>query len=183
MQRSNKCAGLISAFSRSIKAFTLVELLVVVVIVMVLVAVAVPQYKKVVLLSRAAEAKLIVSEFEREVELYLLTNGWPSGTVMFSGRWNSKKINFMEGHTWGQVESYGRKGEFSFWAQCSASNCYLTLIYCPHFKGGNPGYSDACSAPIFQLKTTRTPSSTTWQHECSRASVSSFCQSIRSSGW
>lgn len=162
--------------------FTLIELLVVVLIIGILAAIALPQYKKAIMASKAAEAKLIISDFEKQVELYLLTNGWPDATEWFTGRWNKEKIDFMEGHQWGEVEQYGRKGEYSFLAQCSASSCYLNLMYCPNyttFPAGNPGYDKVCGNPHFQFQTRKTPTSGKWTRTCSR---SDMCKSL-TKGW
>jgi len=162
--------------------FTLIELLVVVLIIGILAAIALPQYKKAVMASKATEAKLLINEFEKKVDLYLLANGWPTETEWFTGRWNKGNIDFMEGQQWGEVEQYGRKGAYSFLAQCSASSCYLNLMYCPNyttFPAGNPGYDKVCAEPHFQFQTLKTSASNSWKRTCSR---SDMCKSL-TRGW
>ncbi len=61
--------------------FTLIELLVVVLIIGILAAVAVPQYQKAVIKARYTEIKTFISNVEKAMDLYILENGYSSGTT------------------------------------------------------------------------------------------------------
>ncbi len=65
--KKNRCKG-------SIKGFTLIELLVVVLIIGILAAIALPQYQKAVERARAAEAVTRISQLEKAIDLWKLTN-------------------------------------------------------------------------------------------------------------
>ncbi len=67
------------------KGFTLIELLVVVLIIGILSAIALPQYQKAVEKARFAEVRLHISALEKAMDMYILENGWPSGTIQFLG--------------------------------------------------------------------------------------------------
>lgn len=56
------------------KGFTLIELLVVVLIISILAAIALPQYQKAVEKGRAAEAVNRISQLEKAIDLWKLTN-------------------------------------------------------------------------------------------------------------
>ncbi|MDD7579022.1 MAG: type II secretion system protein [Elusimicrobia bacterium] len=64
--------------------FTLIELLVVVLIIGILSSVALPQYTKAVEKSRATEAIQNMSLLKKQIDLYILSNGYPStGAVRY----------------------------------------------------------------------------------------------------
>ena len=67
------------------KAFTLVELLVVVLIIGILATIAVPQYQKAVKKSRLSELDIVFSTGRKAIDAYLLANGFPTKTTMFTG--------------------------------------------------------------------------------------------------
>ena len=66
-------------------AFTLIELLVVVLIIGILSAVALPQYQKAVEKSRLAEGILLINTLHKQMDLYILENGYPDSQVKFLG--------------------------------------------------------------------------------------------------
>ena len=65
-----------------VRGFTLIELLVVVLIIGILAAVALPQYEKAVEKSRMAEAVQVVSSLQKAVDIYVMTNGYPSDGII-----------------------------------------------------------------------------------------------------
>ncbi len=76
--KKNCCKG-------SIKGFTLIELLVVVLIIGILAAIALPQYQKAVEKARAAEAVTRISQLEKAIDLWRLTNPGEECWYFFEG--------------------------------------------------------------------------------------------------
>ena len=79
--------------------FTLIELLVVVLIIGILAAVAVPQYQKAVIKSRIVQQLTVFNAYSKAIDLWLLQNGWPTETVIFTGHGkNQAGLDFSLSH-------------------------------------------------------------------------------------
>ena len=95
--------GMTSLFNKG--AFTLMELLVVVLIIGILAAVAVPQYNKAVFKARLAELDVLIDTAEKNIEAYLLANGFPaSGNVYLTGSDGVGDIEMKEYHNIGRMQ-------------------------------------------------------------------------------
>ena len=70
------------------RGFTLIELLVVVLIIGILASVAVVQYQKAMKRTRMAELTVLMDSAKKNLEMYLMTNGYPSGTIILSAAQN-----------------------------------------------------------------------------------------------
>ena len=76
------------------EGFTLIELLVVVLIIGILASIALPQYQRAVQKARLTQLDTMVNAGKKNIELYVLTNGYPSsGVVSLTGQDNVADLN------------------------------------------------------------------------------------------
>lgn len=110
------------------KAFTLIELLVVVLIIGILAAVALPQYRKAVMKSRLVDWTITANAYMKAIDLWLLSNGYPSTTVYFTG--NSDELNVQHAldiqiscDAEKNIDCYNSTGKWRVY--CTASRCVI----------------------------------------------------------
>ncbi len=139
------------------KGFTLIELLVVVLIIGILSAIALPQYTKAVEKARATEALSNIATMKKQMELYILENGFPTGTnwvqykdlasvELSGGYWDDDDYyhtkNFeYTGYIYPEgaiIEVYRKNYEYGFWAGTKGNS---------HLNNDSPvgGWYHACA--------------------------------------
>ena len=121
------------------KGFTLIELLVVVLIIGILSAVALPQYTKAVEKARVSEVLSNVSTMKKQMELYIMANGYPSSNISYND--------------FADVELKGTPGEYEgYWAtknfEYHDPGCHNTACHIEIHR--EPGYAYAFH--IFKFK-------------------------------
>ena len=120
------------------RGFTLIELLVVVLIIGILASVALPQYQKAVRKARLSEVASTFSALSKGVDMYLLENGYPTGSaaVQFTG--TSKNASLDIDLTCSTEDDYFCYQNVGRWAvKCNSSLCSII------FYDGNTWLNDS----------------------------------------
>lgn len=113
--------------------FTLIELLVVVLIIGILSAVALPQYTKAVEKSRAAGVIQKVKSLQNAVDMYLLSNGYPSALTNLSSKSGLENldVSFQANGTMKRsglhAPSYMVFEDYYFYVVCESYVCYIIV--------------------------------------------------------
>ncbi len=155
--KGEKCANRTNKIAevRTVSAgFTLIELLVVGLIIGILSAVALPQYNKVVEKSRMGEAQSIMASLKSNIELYLMSNGFPGTNINLLGNSSDTSVDMGVSlqHLKCQASSCSSK-YFTYSAYCGTSPtsgegvCYISAAR------KNEGYS----TELYTLSQSRGP--------------------------
>ena len=158
--------GMTSLFNHG--GFTLIELLVVVLIIGILAAVALPQYQKAVEKSRATEPVTILSNIEKQLDLYLLENGFPQENIK---NYDIPTIEpFAENTT-----NYIYTKDFTYSARCDTSFCTAE---------GFRQLPDGILYAFYIIKNSSNPS--VWTRTCYTCMNSvgrGICEGLKAQGW
>ena len=148
--------------------FTLIELLVVVLIIGILAAVAVPQYQKAVEKSRLSEALLNISTMQKQLDLYVLENGYAKSNAQADHIYYPNVANV---EIPGDIDNDGAivTQNFTYYAGCGSNSCAIEVV--------NTNYS-------FQVYHPKGNSN--WTRECWDLYTSMgkyICEGLTSQGW
>jgi len=150
--------------------FTLIELLVVVLIIGILAAIALPQYQKAVEKSRLAEALAVMSTMEKQLDLYVLANGYAKSgaSADYLAYQNIADVKIP-----GEINQYGEiiTSNFRYASGCGVYECAAEVY---------------TTRDIYILRTFRDRNETTWERECWDLGTNMgqyICESLVSQGW
>ena len=124
----NKSTHILGYVSRNKKGFTLIEMLVVFLIIGILAGVALPQYQKTVEKTHFAEALLNISSIQKSIDMYLLSNGYPSsGSVHFLREDNDAELelDIIQNMECGEYVCHTEK--FCYGATCTKDECSILI--------------------------------------------------------
>ena len=147
--------------------FTLIELLVVILIIGILAAIALPQYNKAVERARLAEGITYLTTLKKNIDLYLLENGYPAE---FTSVLDKQNIELAPNSQW------------EYWSQCIETDCEVTVASSTFNLVACIGNGEG-AGPCGVIDTHH--SSAKWGHMCVYKTniAKTLCEGLPSSEW
>lgn len=154
------------------KGFTLIELLVVVLIIGILAAIALPQYQKAVEKSRLAEVLQNTKTIEQQIELSLLSSGFPSQNE--TRKYKDFASVDLNGGNWDEQDLTYTTKKFEYYGHCSSNRCWWE-----NSRAENGRY-------LYTVRIAKESSSEEWEHSCWTQNTDLgryICNSLKAQGW